>query len=90
MTKSDIVKRITEKTGIDKQQVIGTVELLMKVIKNSLIMGENVYLRGFGTFRIKHRAEKKARNILKNTTVMVPPHSVPVFKPAKDFIESLK
>lgn len=65
MTKSDIVKRITEKTGIDKQQVIGTVELLMKVIKNSLIMGENVYLRGFGTFRIKHRAEKKARNILK-------------------------
>lgn len=90
MTKADIVSEIHKSTGIDKADVLATVEKFMEVVKDSLAHGEHVYLRGFGSFIIKRRAEKTARNISKNTTVIVPAHNIPAFKPAKTFMEDLR
>ena len=90
MTKADVVNEIAKNTGIDKVSVLATVESFMEVIKNSLINKENVYLRGFGSFIIKERAEKTARNISKNTTIIIPAHSIPAFKPAKTFTGTVK
>lgn len=78
MTKSDIVKQIAEKTGFEKEIVSAVVENFMEQVRSSLIHGENIYLRGFGTFLLKQRAEKVARNISKNTTIVIPAHMVPV------------
>lgn len=90
MTKADIVNEISKNTGIDKTVVLTTVESLMDVIKGSLVEGENVYLRGFGSFVVKKRAQKTARNISKNTTIIIPEHYIPSFKPAKTFMNSVK
>ena len=90
MTKADIVNEISKTTGIDKATVFETVEKFMQTVKDSLAQGENVYLRGFGSFIIKVRAEKTARNISKNTTVIIPEHKIPAFKPAKVFMEEVK
>ena len=87
MTKADIVSRIAEQTGIEKGIVTSVVEGFMELLRDSLIGGENVYLRGFGTFLLKHRAANTARNISKNTTVIVPAHNIPAFKPAKEFVK---
>ena len=85
MTKADIVYEIARTTGIDKAAVLSAVEQFMTVVKDSLAHGENVYLRGFGSFIVKTRAEKTARNISKNTTVIIPAHNIPAFKPANSF-----
>lgn len=85
MTKADIVNEIAKTTGIDKSAVISVVEQFMTVVKDSLAHGENVYLRGFGSFIVKTRAEKTARNISKNTTLIIPAHNIPAFKPANAF-----
>ncbi len=90
MTKADIVNEIAEKTGLEKMEVQATVEEFMKTVKKSLENGENVYLRGFGSFIVKKRAQKTGRNISKNTTIIIPEHFVPAFKPAKTFVESVK
>ena len=90
MTKAEIVTEIAGKTGIEKQVVMQVVEGMMETIKTSMINGEEVFLRGFGSFIIKHRAEKTARNISKNTTMIIPAHNIPAFKPAKSFVEKLK
>ena len=89
MTKADIVNEISKNTGIDKQNVLITVEAFMEVVKNSLAKEENVYLRGFGSFIVKKRAQKTARNISKNTTLIIPEHNIPAFKPAKTFSQAL-
>ncbi len=85
MTKAEIVAEISKSTGLDKEAVLTTVEKFMEVVKGSLAKGENVYLRGFGSFILKERAEKTARNISKNTTLVVPAHNIPFFKPANTF-----
>ncbi len=85
MTKADIVSEIAKTTGIDKAAVLSVVEQFMTVVKDSLAHGENVYLRGFGSFTVKQRAEKTARNISKNTTLVIPAHNIPAFKPANSF-----
>jgi DNA-binding protein HU-beta len=90
MTKADIVNEISEKTGIEKVDIQSTVEAFMKSVKGSLEQGENVYLRGFGSFVVKKRAKKTGRNILKNTTIEIPAHNIPSFKPAKTFVENVK
>jgi DNA-binding protein HU-beta len=90
MTKADIVNEISEKTGIEKIVVQTTVEAFMKSIRTSMTDGKNVYLRGFGTFVVKKRAEKVGRNISKNTTVVIPAHFIPAFKPAKTFADRVK
>jgi DNA-binding protein HU-beta len=90
MTKADIVNEIAKNTGIDKVSVLATVEAFMETIKESLANNENVYLRGFGSFVIKERAEKTARNISKNTTIIIPAHKIPAFKPAKTFVSVVK
>ena len=90
MTKADIVKEISSKTGIEKNIVLATVESFMETVKESLANEENVYLRGFGSFILKKRATKTARNISKNTTIIIPEHSIPAFKPSKEFIAKLK
>ena len=90
MTKADIVSNISDQLGIDKVDVQVTVEKFMHEIKNSLESGENVYLRGFGSFIIKTRAEKTGRNISKNTTIKIPAHNIPAFKPAKIFMNGVK
>ena len=90
MTKADIVNEITKKTGADKQAVLNTLEAFMDTVKESLSREENVYLRGFGSFIVKKRAQKTARNISKNTTIVIPAHSVPAFKPAKTFLDAVK
>ena len=90
MTKAEIVANISEKLGIEKVDVQLTVESLMQEIINSLENGENVYLRGFGSFIVKKRAEKTGRNISKNTTIRIPAHNIPAFKPAKVFVEGVK
>jgi DNA-binding protein HU-beta len=90
MTKADIVNEISEKTGVEKAAVQASVETFMKVVKNALSRGDNVYLRGFGSFIVKRRAEKTGRNISKNTTVFIPAHNVPAFKPAKTFVDRVK
>ena len=90
MTKAEIVSEIAAKTGLEKQVVLTVVESMMDTIKTSMINGNEVFLRGFGSFIIKHRAEKTARNISKNTTIIIPAHNIPAFKPAKEFIEKVK
>lgn len=90
MTKAEIVKAIADESGIEKTQVLAVVEAFMEVVKKSLVAGEPVYLRGFGSFIIKHRAEKAARNITKNTTMTIPAHDIPAFKPAKVFVCTVK
>lgn len=90
MTKAEIVSEIAAKTGLEKQVVLTVVEGMMDTIKTSMINGNEVFLRGFGSFIIKHRAEKTARNISKNTTIIIPAHNTPAFKPAKEFMEKVK
>ena len=90
MTKADIVKEISLNTGIEKVIVEKAVEAFMETVKGSLTEGNNVYLRGFGGFIVKKRAEKTARNISKNTTVIVPAHNTPTFKPANEFVAQVK
>ena len=90
MTKAEIVANISEKSGIEKADVLRVVEDFMKEVKGALEGDQNVYLRGFGSFIIKKRAEKTGRNISKNTTIKIPAHNIPSFKPAKVFVESVK
>lgn len=85
MTKAEIVTEIAKQTGIEKAAVLTIVEQFMTAVKDSLANGENVYLRGFGSFIVKQRAEKTARNISKNTTVIIPAHNIPYFKPSDTF-----
>ena len=90
MTKADLVAKISENLGMEKNDVLATVENFMTEVKTALESGENVYLRGFGSFIIKTRAEKTGRNISKNTTLKIPAHNIPAFKPAKVFTEAVK
>ncbi|HMM11052.1 MAG TPA: HU family DNA-binding protein [Bacteroidales bacterium] len=90
MTKAEIVADVANKTGVEKVAVQAVVESFMEVVKASLVNGENVYLRGFGSFTIKRRAEKTGRNISKNTTIIIPAHNIPAFKPAKTFVNQVK
>jgi DNA-binding protein HU-beta len=90
MTKADIVNEISKKTGIEKVTVQKTVEAFMETVKDSLITSQNVYLRGFGSFIVKKRAQKKARNISKNTTILIPAHFIPSFRPSKKFVNKVK
>jgi len=90
MTKADIVNNVADQLGIDKADVQATIEKFMKEVKTSLENGENVYLRGFGSFVIKTRAPKTGRNISKNVAVQIPAHNIPSFKPAKIFVQSVK
>jgi DNA-binding protein HU-beta len=90
MTKAEIVAEIAEKTGIEKITVQASVEAFMKAIKGNITQGKNIYLRGFGSFVVKKRAQKKGRNISKKTTIVIPEHFIPAFKPAKSFSEKVK
>lgn len=90
MTKADIVSKIADRTGMEKADVLAAVEGFMREVKNGMESGENVYLRGFGSFVLKSRAQKTGRNISKNTTLVIPAHFIPSFKPAKTFAESVK
>ena len=90
MTKAEIINNIAEQTGLNKKEIAITVEAFMEEIRTSLANNkENVYLRGFGSFIVKHRAQKTARNISKNTTLVIEAHDLPAFKPAKSFIERM-
>ena len=90
MRKSDLVNNIAEKTGIPKVDVWVTVETLFKEIKSNVIAGNNIYIRGFGSFSPKKRAAKIGRNIKKNTIVKIPEHFIPAFKPSDDFVDQVK
>lgn len=90
MTKAELVNEISKNTGIEKVTALKVVESFMDSVKSSLEKGDNVYLRGFGTFAIKKRAQKTARNITKNTTIVVPEHYIPSFKPTAEFVEKVK
>ena len=90
MTKADIVNEVAKATGIEKTTVQTVLEASMDSIKDSLAKGQPAYLRGLGSFIIKHRAEKAARNITRNTTMTIPAHDIPAFKPAKVFVASVK
>ena len=90
MTKAEIVAQISDETGLERSEVLRTVEAFMASVKGSLSKGENVYLRGFGSFIVKKRAEKTGRNISKNTSIIIPAHNIPAFKPAKTFVEDVK
>lgn len=90
MTKADIVANIAEETGLERVEALKAVEAFMDSVKQSLSNGDNVYLRGFGSFVVKERAEKTGRNISKNTSIIIPAHHVPAFKPAKTFVEQVK
>lgn len=91
MTKADVINEIVDMTGMARRDVSITVEALMQVIKTNMVeKNENVYLRGFGSFIVKERAEKTARNISKNTTLTIPAHNIPAFKPAKSFLQMMK
>jgi DNA-binding protein HU-beta len=89
MRKVDIINQIVAQTGIAKPTVTLTVEAIMDTIKQTMVKGENIYLRGFGTLLLKKRAEKKGRNITKGTSVTIPEHFVPAFKPCKEFAEKV-
>ena len=89
MTKIELVKAVAEKTGIDQTTAMAAVEGVIDTLKESLINKENVYIRGWGTWTLKHRAKKTARNISKNTTLVIPAHDIPYFKPCKDFQEAV-
>ena len=90
MTKAEIVNEVAKATGIEKMAVQTVVESFMECVKDSLAKGNPVYLRGFGSFIIKHRAQKAARNITQKTTMTIPEHNIPAFKPAKVFVASVK
>ena len=90
MTKADIVARIAQQTGVEKAVAMTVVEAFMETVKDSMVAGDEVFLRRFGSFIIKKRAKKVARNISKNTTIVIPAHSVPAFKPVKTFLEAVK
>ena len=90
MTKFEIVKEVSKSTGIEATMVQAVVEGFMTAVKGTLAKGENVYLRGFGTFEVKTRKAKTARNITKNTTVIIPEHKAPSFKPCEDFKKMVK
>ena len=89
MTKIELVKMVAEKTGIDQSTAMVAVEGVIDTLKDSLIKKENVYIRGWGTWTLKHRAKKTARNISKNTTLVIPAHDIPYFKPCKEFLEAV-
>ncbi len=90
MRKADLINQISEKTGIPKVDVLVTLETLFKEVKESLAQGENIYIRGFGSFITKKRAAKIGRNIKKNIAVNIPEHHIPAFKPAKEFVQDIK
>jgi DNA-binding protein HU-beta len=90
MTKAEIVREVSKSTGIEATTVMAVVEGFMETVKGSLAKENNVYLRGFGTFEVKTRAQKTARNITKNTTVIIPEHKVPTFKPCAEFKNQVK
>ncbi|MFO8234659.1 MAG: HU family DNA-binding protein [Bacteroidales bacterium] len=90
MRKAELVDEIAKKTGIEKKTIEKTIETFMQTVKESLIGNENVYLRGFGSFIVQKRAQKKARNISKNTEIVIPEHYVPVFRPSKKFVNRVK
>jgi DNA-binding protein HU-beta len=90
MTKSELVNEIAIKTGLDKIIVQETVETFFRVVKNSMAGGNNIYLRGFGTFQVKRRAAKVARNLQKNTVLSIEEHFVPKFKPSKEFMDRVR
>ena len=90
MTKAEIVNEISNKTGFDKNAVQTVVEAFMGSVKSALAKNENVYLRSFGSFIVKDRAEKTARNISKKTTIIIPAHKIPAFKPCKTFVNVVK
>ena len=90
MTKLELIKEICKRTGVDNASVTNTIEAMMSVMKDTMSKGEGIYLRGFGSFILKHRAQKTARNISKNQTIIVPAHDLPAFKPCKDFADMLK
>ena len=90
MTKAELVSKISDKTGVEKITTLAIVESMMNEIKDSISSNEAVFLRGFGTFKAKKRAEKTGRNIKKNTTIIIPAHHIPAFKPAKAFVQEVK
>jgi DNA-binding protein HU-beta len=90
VTKADVIAKISEKTGIEKSDVQDTVEAFFDIVKSSMAEGENIYVRGFGSFVNKKRAKKVARNILKQTAIIIDEHYVPSFKPSKVFVEKIK
>ena len=90
MKKADLVNEIYKTTGVEKAAVLETIEKFMEIVKDSLAHGENVYLRGFGSFIVKTRSAKTARNISQNTTIVIPEHKIPAFKPAKVFMQDVK
>lgn len=90
MRKADLINQISEKTGVPKVDVLITVETLLKVIKNTMGEGENIYVRGFGSFILKKRAAKIGRNIKKNVAVHIPEHYIPAFKPSKEFLLEIR
>jgi DNA-binding protein HU-beta len=90
MTKAEMVASISKKIGVEKVDVQAVIEAFMKEVRDSISNEEDVFLRGFGSFKIKERAEKTGRNILKNTTIIIPAHKVPVFRPSKAFVNQVK
>ena len=90
MRKSDLINNISDKTGIPKVDVLVTVETMLKEIKENISKGENIYIRGFGSFIVKKRAAKIGRNIKKNVAVDIPEHFIPAFKPSKEFVHEVK
>ena len=90
MTKLELIKEICNRTGVDTASATATIEAMMSVMKDTMSKGECIYLRGFGSFILKHRAQKTARNNSRNQTIIVPAHDLPAFKPCKDFAEMLK
>ncbi len=90
MTKAEMVKNIARQTGIEQTSISVVLEGFMEQVQQALVDGESVYLRGFGTFQRKHRAEKVARNISRNTTIRVPAHDIPSFKPSREFLDKIR
>ena len=90
MTKADLIAKISEETGLERNEVSRAVESMMDFIKTSLTNGQNVYLRGFGSFVVRERKQKTGRNISKNTTIIIPAHNIPSFKPTKVFVDQVK
>ena len=90
MTKLELIKEICNRTGVDTASATATIEAMMSVMKDTMSKGECIYLRGFGSFIVKHRAQKTARNISKNTTIVIAAHDFPSFKPAKSFVAKMK
>jgi DNA-binding protein HU-beta len=90
MTKAEIVNEIADKTGVEKLSVASTLEAFMKIVKTAITEGDNVYLRGFGSFVVKKRAAKTGRIITRNESIVIPEHHIPAFRPSKTFIEKVK